>query len=339
MNGLSQLGSYVGRRILVAPLNWGLGHATRCVPIIQLLSANNDLIIGSDGAALAWLREEFPDMPYIELPSYGIRYGSQQMWINILRSSPRLIQAIHEESSMIGQVVGAYHIDLVISDHRLGLSTDLCESVVVAHQIHIPHRNNVLASMASVTNRNFLNRFDHVLIPDREEENHRIAGKLSESKGLVSSTYIGPLSRCSIVPTDLDVDVSFVLSGPEPSRQRFEDLCHKVIQSLPASYSVALVRGSSLPNKSSQGLSYCHDLMNSEEINHLLNRSKLVVSRSGYSTIMDLLVLKKKAILIPTPNQPEQEYLAARLGEKGAYSTTTENKMVEELPVLIKSLL
>ena len=322
MNDLNFLNKYKQRRIIIAPLNWGLGHATRCVPLIKELSKNNDVLIASDGIALDWLQQEFPTLSTITLPSYGITYKSTYMWLNMMRSSPALIHAIRKEHNLLQKLIVSENIDLVISDHRLGLYTHLCECVIMAHQISIPHNNPILKGIISSLNKGYLNRYNQVWIPDYKDEKKALAGAISRSHGLNSYRYIGPLSRLKFLENKKRIDVLFILSGPEPSRTNFEDDIIALILNMDSKKSISIIRGTSTPNVRLKDLSHIEviDFANTSILNSAISSSDKIVCRSGYSSIMDLHILDKSACLLPTPSQPEQEYLGLYHQEKKSHT-------------------
>ena len=313
MNDLSFLDSITGERILIAPLNWGLGHASRCIPIIRKLSKNNAILIGSDGDALQLLIEEFNDISYVKLPAYNINYNSDNLEWGLFKQSPKLFSAISKEMSLVSEIVDRFKISLIISDHRLGCRDKRIRSIIIAHQLQLHSVAQLSSSIATRINRYFINLFNACWIPDYNSPRLSLAGKLSDNVGINTSRYIGPLSRFNKKSGKHVYDIAIILSGPEPRRTELETkLYHHFHQS---HLKIKWVRGVS---KSSQHRIFSDtedviDMATSKELNQLLVQTKLVISRSGYTTIMDLTQLNKKCILIPTPGQPEQEYLARHL--------------------------
>ncbi len=327
------LSKYKNRKILIAPLNWGLGHASRCVPLIQVLSESNEVHIASDGLALEWLKMEFPELSFSELPTYHISYTGSKAWLSVLKSGPKIIKSINAEATITKQITQWHDFDLIISDHRLGVRCAGVESVIIAHQLTIPHTNSVISSTASKIQSSYINRFDACWIPDVSGDKG-LSGRLSKATLRIPKIWIGPLSRLKRC-TDLPVlyDVAVVLSGPEPARTALEQkLLTALAHDSMASYKVAFVRGASKSmTDSDQCLSHISffDLADSEVLNQLICESRVVVSRSGYSTIMDLYKLHKKALLIPTPGQPEQEYLADLHKQNDFFISLAENEINE----------
>lgn len=301
--------------VLIAVLNWGLGHASRCVPLIRSLTARGlRVIIASDGEALYLLRSEFPALPYYELPAYGVRYSRSAAGLpwSMLKQLPRLNRAIHTEHRLVDQIIRKEQVQLIISDNRYGAYHPAVRSVWLGHQLQLllPRQWRWLAKITNAMHHRFLSCFHEHWVPDLPGS--QLSGVLSAYNKPVR--YTGVLSRFyTEVPLPEKVyPVVAVLSGPEPQRTLLEEILRAQLPLLPVR--ALLVRGV-------KGDGTIRHLQNHDEtdfltaypLNQLLRYAELVVARSGYSTIMDLAVLGKKALLVPTPGQPEQEYLATRV--------------------------
>lgn len=309
------------KKILVAPLDWGLGHATRCIPLIRfLMQEGHEVVLGVCPGTDAVLNHEFPTLKTIELPAYRIHYSAYS-WgfgLKLLLQLPRLIQVIRAEHKALQQAVANEGITHVISDNRYGLWHSSITTSIICHQTHLQWPvMKWLEPMLNAWHYRFLNRFHACFIPDTPE--HHYAGELSRPmNGLKRFTYIGPLSRFTpIHPTENMPDVLIVLSGPEPQRTLLET--NLLNQFASSKLKGVLVRGtaSAKPLVNTSKHLQLIDLAQSETLQHLMASAKVVVCRSGYSTLMDLAVLNKKALLIPTPGQTEQEYLANWWSEMG----------------------
>lgn len=340
------------KTILVCPLDWGLGHATRCIPIIhEFLSNNCRVIIGSSGKQKALLEQEFPNLTFLELKGYEVEYPtSGSMTIKMLLQLPKINNAIKEEHRWLDKIIDKHHIDLVVSDNRYGLWSNKVKSILITHQIFVktPVGEWIIEQ---ILKRHFDN-FDEIWIPDIEGENN-LSGDLSHKKSLPGRfKFIGPLSRFAkymVSSTVLrnektyqevdnfEFDFMAILSGPEPQRTIFENIILKQVEN--SNLKGILVRGLPDTNVISNEMkqSFNKEIASSvilprnddriKIVNHLnthdflnyLQKSKVVISRSGYSTIMDLATLGKKAILVPTPRQTEQEYLAKYHSKKGNF--------------------
>lgn len=315
-------------RILVAPLNWGLGHATRCIPIINhLLSRGIEVILASDGRALDLLRAEFPQLESHELPSYGVSYNTDNMVINLTLQIPKITRTVLRERKWIQEFISQNDLHAIISDNRFGLYTSKVPTVFITHQVEIPVPIKWLSRFCNGLNRRFINRFDDVWVPDFDGPEN-LTGAMSHGTPIdYKLTYLGSISRMKQLESKKRFDVCVVLSGPEPQRTRLEHLLLTQFAKLP--YKVLLVRG--IPKNLQRAI--CSDnlemisFMKGEELNQAILDSELIISRSGYTTIMDLAVLGKKALFIPTPGQKEQEDLADHFREKNIYHSRTQDQV------------
>ena len=309
-------------RILVAPLDWGLGHATRCIPVIyELLAQNVDVWLSGEGAQESVLRKEFPSLPFLQLTGYRVKYGRSSIGLikNLLFQWPALSRSIRREHKWLEQMINEYQFDAVISDNRFGLYQHTVPCIFMTHQLAIKSPfGKWTESFLQRYNYRFINRFTACWIPDNEKGND-LAGDLSHPKNLplIPVHYTGYLSRLkqSELP-EKKAHLFISLSGPEPQRSLLED---KLINQLSHYNGTAvLVRG--LPNAgrlipSTNDIQFYNHLP-TEQYEAEMAKAEYVISRSGYSTVMDLAVMSKKSILIATPGQTEQEYLSRYLEER-----------------------
>lgn len=311
------------KKVLVAPLDWGLGHATRCIPIINgLLTQGHEVLIATSGLAMPLLKQEFTQLTFVELPSYKVSYSSKlPLMIKLFFQTPFFLWIIRKEKRVMEQVVKHFKIDVIISDNRYGCYSQNAKSIFITHQLTIlmPGSLTWLEGIVNFFNQQTIRNFDECWVPDFPNDN--LTGKLTKAKNLPVK-FIGMLSRFekgkySIVK---QYDLLVLLSGPEPQRSIFEKLVIQQVRKYDGN--VLVVRG--LPGEEAPD----HSFNGSEKvtiINHLptsalqqaIESSALVLARSGYTTVMDLFFLEKKAIFVPTPGQTEQEYLAIQLKEKG----------------------
>jgi uncharacterized protein (TIGR00661 family) len=316
-------------RILVAALNWGLGHVTRCVPLVRALrEAGAQVFLASDGAALRLLRAEFPDLPAFELPSYRIRYGSGNMIRNIAWQLPRLAYAVRAEQGVTRRLVREHGIEGIISDNRYGCHSPLAHSVLLSHQLHLRIPG---AALAWATNRAlglFLRHFEQIWVPDNAGQPN-LSGALSHADAPPHPNirFIGPLTRMKKYEREPEYDVAVLLSGPEPQRSILEQRILEQALALPRKFifiqGLTQVKTHHFVAENVEMVSY----LTSADLNDVLLASKVIVCRSGYSSIMDLVVLGKKALLIPTPGQTEQEYLAEHLSRQQLFATQKQEAL------------
>ena len=310
------------KRILVAPLNWGLGHATRCIPIIKaLLDHGHRPYIASDGVALSLLKKEFPELPTFELPSYKITYAEKgkHFKIKMIWDSPKVLKAIAKEKKAVKRLVIEHGLEGIISDNRLGAYYKKLPCVFVTHQLNVLSGNTTW--MSSKAHQKIIKKFDACWVPDVEEKPN-LTGKLGHlKKSKLNIIYLGPLSRFEKKDNPIKNDLMVLLSGPEPQRTMLEE---KLLHELKGfEGNILFVKGKIEDEqvqeeiRIAKGKILHYNFMKSDELENALNVSEKVLCRSGYTTVMDLAKLEKKPFFIPTPGQYEQEYLATRMQKQG----------------------
>lgn len=306
------------KTILVAPLHWGLGHATRCVPIIQsLIAANYIPLIASDGAALELLKKEFPDLESIELPSYQITYAKRASGFKwkLLFDSPKMMKAIKAEKKIVKNLVYEGRIQGIISDNRLGIRSKRVPSVFITHQLNV--LTGATTWISTMLHLDIIKKFDACWVPDFVGVSS-LSGQLGHpEKKLENVTYIGPLSRMKKTNQEKKYDILVLLSGPEPQRTFLEEKLMFELRGLDKKILFVLGKIEEKMHCYTEDNFRVYNYMGSKALEKAINESEVVISRSGYTTIMDLAVLEKKVFFIPTPGQFEQEYLAKRLKSKG----------------------
>jgi uncharacterized protein (TIGR00661 family) len=324
----------VKKRVLIAPLDWGLGHATRCIPIIyQLLALDVEVIIAAGGRIKSLLQNDFSGQQFVFLNGYNIVYSGTKRGFafKLMAQFPKILWHIYTENKWIKKVVKEHKIDAIISDNRLGLYHSTVPCIYITHQLKIKTGNRFTEWLAQKIHYFFINKYTGCWIPDNELANDNLAGELSHPKKLPKTPvqYIGPLSRFEKIVVEKKYDLLLLLSGPEPQRTLFETLLLKQIPSFNGT--VLLVRGlpqildeEPLPGNAANKITVVNHLA-AAALSKAVQQSNLVISRSGYTTIMDLIKLRQKAILVPTTGQTEQEYLAAYLMEKKIFFSSAQN--------------
>jgi uncharacterized protein (TIGR00661 family) len=311
------------KKILICPLNWGIGHASRCVPLIQeLLDLEQEIIIAADKAPLALLQSAFPTIETVRFPGFEPHYSSSNSQVlKTAMSIPRLVKSAVDDNNFVEQLVRVKGLDAVISDNRYGAYSRKVPSVFITHQLHIhlPLTLIGLRPLVNKLNKKYIRNYGSCWVPDFEDEPN-LSGALSHPplKGL-NVKYIGPLSRFSLEPIEekeFSYDLLVMLSGPEPQRTLLEMKLIREINGLPLN--VCILRGKPDYHRKLRQTErlHLHNHANDEQIRQLMQSSRLIISRPGYSTIMDLIAMQKKAFLVPTPGQTEQEYLARRMKTK-----------------------
>ena len=328
------------KRILICPLDWGLGHATRCIPIIRLLLKKNaEVLIAADTGPLALLKQEFPQLTFIQLKGYNIQYPkSGSMKMKMLLSIPKIVNGIKEEHAQLDKIIDEYKIDIVISDNRYGCWNKKVKSIFITHQLMI--KAPIGESLLHKRVLKYVDNYDECWVPDVAESNN-LSGDLAHKYPLPKNTFfVGVLSRldssASVGMTNkvgktnkqdfsasLEMtNVMAIISGPEPQRSIFEELVIEQLKQTDLKALVVCGKASEEKTETIKNIKIVSHLKSNEMLTAIQN-TDIILSRSGYSTVMDLASLGKKAIFIPTPGQTEQEYLAERFMENGiAYSQT-----------------
>lgn len=328
--------------MLIAPLDWGLGHAARMIPIVKFLQKNKcRVVVSATGISATLLRKTFPDLEFIRSHPFKIRYsrsGSRMPFVLLLQL-PRIALWICKEHFWLKKVCAEIPFDLVLLDNRPGLFNRKVKSVYITHQLAIQGGSSLTNGLLRRIHYFFINQFLACWVPDYPEP-RSLAGKLSNPDKLprIPTTYIGCLSRFE-KPSGNSVSsirLLILLSGPEPQRTLLEE---KIIAQISGSgMQTCLVRGLDsgrpMPEQLPQHLEV-HNFLTTEQLSEKIQSAEIVLCRSGYTSVMDLIKLKKKAILIPTPGQTEQEYLAEYLRKKGYFYTAVQenfnlNKALKE---------
>ena len=319
--------------VLVCPLDWGLGHAARCIPIINELTARGaNVIIAASGRASDLLRLEFPKLHHINFKGFSPSYPvSGNMAGKMLRSLPSFIYQLITEKYRLSEIIKVHKIDIVISDNRYGLINKNTFNVILIHQIRIkvPRWLKGLEPFLSLINRSLISRFDHCWIPDFADEDN-LSGELSHSVRLPkNASYIGPLSRFQGRDHRAGTTEPYLLvllSGPEPQRSLLENII--ITQMCDHAMPVILIGGkteeSGIPR--TVGNLTIYPYATEEVLFKFLVSASLIICRPGYSTIMDLAATAGKALFVPTPGQTEQEYLGELFMSRGiAFSVPQKN--------------
>ena len=315
---------------LLCVLNWGMGHATRCVPLIQALQQRRvKIVIASDGAALAFLQQEFPDLCFEKLPAYNIQYPeNENMAWAMAKQLPALLLTIAKERMATNKLVKRYQPNFIISDNRYGCYHKHIKSIFITHQLHLqaPFNLTLLANAANKFNHMLISNFSECWVPDAATTPNA-AGALSHPP-LHNTKFIGILSRLSTASVQQKkYKVMALLSGPEPQRSILQTILLKELKKLP--HPSLLVKGTLVSNTTTRTHQITEvDFMNQAEITKAISESEVLICRSGYSTIMDLIAMQPntKVIFIPTPGQTEQEYLAQKLANEKCGITYSQKK-------------
>jgi len=347
--------------ILVCPLDWGLGHAARCIPIIRkLLARGHKVIICADRRPLSLLQTEFPSLEFIRLPGFAVTYpDSGWMALKMVAQTPRLIVSSIRENRQLNRIIRESKIDAVISDNRFGLFTRRARCIYITHQLWIkcPPGLAWLEPLLHRLHRWIIGLYDECWIPDFPGEPN-LSGDLSHRGKLPANAhFIGPLSRFSKATASLLetagsehppllppasgggelYDLLVILSGPEPQRTLFER--QVLAQAGRLAGRVLIVQGKP-EDKAARRREANLDIvphLPTAEMQREIQSAQVILARPGYSTIMDLTVLGKPAILVPTPGQTEQQYLADKFSRAGIYYCEQQSEL--NLPRALEKVL
>ncbi len=320
------MGSNKQKRILIAPLDWGMGHTTRCIPLINLLLKLGHIpVFAGNEWQRTYIKETFVKIDTVFLEGYNITYPNS---INpskffIIPIIPSILKTISNEKKWLDENFDKLKIDGIISDNRYGMHHSKIPSVILTHQLQIQtdcgNRTDLLFQKLHYK---LINKFNCVWVVDSETENN-LAGNLSHTYNMpLNYNYIGLLSRFADKGKDeqnTHAPILILLSGPEPQRTKLSAKIWEQLQNYKGD--VVFVEGADTikqPIYLPPNIKY-YKWLTHEQLYPLIKTANIVICRSGYSTLMDLVALNKKAILIPTPGQTEQVYLAHSLKEKGIY--------------------
>jgi uncharacterized protein (TIGR00661 family) len=318
--------------IFVSPLSWGLGHATRDIPIIrELLKREHKITIASSGSALALLQKEFPDCEFVYFPDYPTPYTGNALFVlKFTAYIPIMIRAIRKEEQKARKLFKENKYDLIIADNRFGVYSVNTPSFFISHQLRFsaPKIIPIAEEWAQSFNSQFHKNFTRVIVPDNSPDTISLSGKLSvntRKPTLERIYYAGILSSIKKLDVEEDIDFLFSVSGPEPQRTMLEKKVMEQAKKLPGEKMILL-------GKPSEDLEYKLDNFTTvkshssrEEMSVLMNRAKFIISRSGYTTVMEIAELgKKKCLFIPTPGQTEQVYLSQYYQKKGWFYSKSQ---------------
>lgn len=328
------------KRVLVSPLDWGLGHASRLIPIIrQLLKNGCDVQIAATGYSLNLLRTEFPSLKWTEITSYNIHYSAaNSQLLSLLIQIPKIITVIFKEHFWLKNYIDKNNIDVIISDNRFGLWSKKIYSVYITHQLMVkmPKGLRFFEYPAHLVHKRIILKYDCCWIPDNETSDN-LSGDLSHKYKLPRNAhFIGWLSRFSNASRQVNepqdsFQIVCIVSGPEPQRAIFENMLYKQLADLPRKS--LIIGGKPLTGKKYKLKAFCanHPVvvrhLPDDQMQLVIEHAEIVICRAGYSGIMDLVTIGKKAVLVPTPGQTEQEYLASYLKERKLFYSVPQDKL------------
>ncbi len=323
--------------ILICPLEWGLGHAARMIPVAgKLLRMNHNVFIASGEDHLNLFREELPGLNYIDFPGFSPGYSRYlPQYIVLLFKTPLLLFHIFREHYRLKRIINDYAIDAVISDNRFGLWNRKIRTAYITHMplIPFPKPFQFMEFIGICLHRMIIRNYSLCFIPDLPGEIN-LTGRLSHGRRLPGNVrYTGILSRFQDPIQPLTGDPlpikhnTVILSGPEPQRSIFRKAILKLLRD---EKTITLIL-EGRPGKGNEirmagNFAFCNHLA-SPEMKQVILSSEKIITRAGYSTIMELISLNRSALLVPTPGQTEQEYLGEYLSSKGLFSSCPQKNL------------
>lgn len=319
-------------RVLFGVCSWGLGHAVRDLPLIRkMIQAKHSVVVVGRGRSLQLIKDELGDKcSYYEIPDYSPVYSEKNFSVpKFVARLPIYLNEIAKEHKKIEQLVSSNDYDRIISDSRFGVYHPGIPSFFIFHQLRFiaPGRIKLFEKSTEGFNYLFKKNFCKFLVPDWEKDS--LSGDLSHNlhyfkKGKVE--YLGPI--CDLRKRDLpeDIDYFISISGPEPQRTILEKKIMDQLPSLKGKVVVTLGKPEERIEKTHSNVKI-FSYLNRKRQEEMMNRCRLVITRSGYTTIMELAALGKKALLIPTPGQTEQIYLAHYHTQRGNFYSVSQEKL------------
>jgi len=327
------------KKIFFSPLHWGLGHATRSIPIIKhLLNQHFEVITGLNSPLKEIFETEFPGLTNHKVPKLNVTFGKTRSGTltKLIIQGISLPRIINEENAWITSFVKENKPDLIISDNRYGFYHKDVKSILITHQLQTPGFG--LGGLSAIILKNLIKPFDEIWVPDYEDRKLCLAGAISQNtfKNL-NIKYIGPLSRFDqqVNPQEKS-HILFLISGPEPQRSSFENLAIKTSEMLKERS--VIIRGTYLPGTytNSEKIRF-YDLAHRELLQTLIAKAKLIICRPGYSTVMDLMSFNTPALFIASRGQTEQEYLARYLHDKYGFFSLNAGVNAQQLSKIIQA--
>ncbi|HEX5417977.1 MAG TPA: glycosyltransferase [Chloroflexota bacterium] len=321
-------------KILFAVASWGLGHSTRDLPLIQrMLEEGHAVTIISSGRALALLKQELGcHCEYLEWPDlpHGLAKNAPLFYAKFVFSLPVALRAIIAEHRAVDQLLNQQPFDRIVSDSRFGVRSRRVTSFQLSHGLRFiaPHRARLMEVFMDYVFYRCYGRTTHLIVPDFDVDG--LSGDLSHNLRFLSPrriSYVGLLSgiRRQELPRDLDCYVS--VSGPEPQRTILEETILDQIGDVDGRVIVSLGKPERAGESWTRHGVTVHSYVNRQQQEQLMNRARMIVSRSGYTTMMEIAELGSRALFIPTPGQTEQEYLAAYHARHGTYYSVRQNRL------------
>ncbi len=334
------LQNFQSKKILIAPLDWGLGHATRCIPIVnEILKYSKNITIAATSNCKLILQEAFPSLSFIEIPNYNITYGKNKFFtiVKLFLQINKIKSKIKEENKWLENILQNSSFDILISDNRYGLYNKKTNCIFITHQLQpLPLITNFGKRILQKIIYKYINRFNQCWVMDGKG-NNALAGKLSNPTNLpkIKTKYIGIVTRLQKQENEnKKFDVAIILSGPEPQRTIFENIIFKQLQIFKTKAIIIRGTNNTITHLNLPTNSTIINIANTIQLQNVIAESKYIICRSGYTSLMDYLSIGANCIVVPTPGQSEQNYLAKNGSQKNYFITANQNKF--KLEILLK---
>lgn len=318
------------KRVIIAPLAWGLGHATRCMPMVEELLKLNCAVYAvltepQQALYAPVFGKRINIIPFDEIP---VHYKGS-FAVAMVRQLPRFSAQYRREQSLASWLAEKLSPDLIISDNRYGFKQFDVPSVFIGHQLR--PKAGLFSPLAHLLGKRFTRGFDAIWVPDNGGEIN-LSGSLSHGGSPeISTTFIGPLTRFSAAPMSKKPQYNWValLSGPEPQRSALEALITEASETLDLRLAIVAGQPEAGTAPTMRGTITRFPHLDTPALSALIADSEAIICRSGYSTLCDLAALKRRALLIPTPGQTEQEYLAKHFNQQFNFEVAKQNQVTK----------
>lgn len=289
------------KRILISVLNWGMGHVSRSIGIIyQLIKQENTVIIACDDSQKKIFSEYFPELQFISHEGYPFQFdGKGNFRWDLTKRLSKLKTRLTEERKQVTSYVGQHNIDVVLSDHRYGFLSKDVPSVFITHQVNLPVK--WYEKIVDSFHKRLMSSFRFIWVLDFDDS--RLAGRLSQVDKNDKCIHIGPYSRFMLYDKVISKSATqlLVASGPIIYAQLFVD--NQLDKQSAVNLKVIAPTDVVVPREFERVANNWH----SQDQAFLV--AQKIISRPGYSTIMDAHFLECETEFYPTPGQEEQIYL------------------------------
>ncbi len=310
-----------------------MGHATRVSVLVDLLIRDNEILLVAQGRGYYFLKQRFPQLRIIKPPRLELRYARSKLFFNLslVFIVIKLISNCMMDRVLLQRLIKDFDPDLIISDNRFCFWSRRVRSVYLTHQlqVEVPWALRFFNGLVQKLNKYFIRKYDMVLVPDVEKDNASLAGRLSHPWQVPGNVrYIGLLSRfygMSCIASE-EYQVVAVVSGPDPARTRLVNILRRQLSETEFKGLIVSGKPEADISDACDNVTVVPHLEDKDFCRYILG-ARFVIVRAGYSSLMDMVALGRSAIIIPTPGQTEQEYLARYLHGKKYFYAIDEDEV------------